>query len=170
MSGSRTRLQAAAEAGSIQGPIGCDKQNLSNNQYAQSPQLGCRVFRFHEWCNMIIWHRIKQYRVDRGKDCLHALLFTLQLQWHYYLTPHHTSSIIPLDSCLRRGCRWYNTTLTRKVLPPITDNMLCRWYIFHHSTHTSPYFRQIGKHIWHRICDCINKHIDKTARPWLPSR
>ena len=102
---------------------------------------------------MIIWHRIKQYRVDRGKDCLHAFLFTLQLLWHYSLTAHHTSSIIPLDSCLRRGYRWYNTTLTRKVLPPITDNMLCRWYTFHHTTHTSPYRREIGKHIWRQRLD-----------------
>jgi hypothetical protein len=30
----------------------------------------------------------------------------------------------------------YNTTLTRKVLPPFTENILCRWYIFHHTTHS----------------------------------
>ena len=97
--------------------------------------------------------RKSSVRVDRGKDCLHALLFTLQLLWHYYLTPHHTSSIIPLDSCLRRRYPRYNTALTPKVLPPITENMLCRWYIFHHTTHTSPYFRQIGKHIWRQRLD-----------------
>jgi hypothetical protein len=48
----------------------------------------------------------------------------------------------------------YNTTLTRKVLPLFTENILCRCYIFHHTTHKSPYRRrQIGKHIWRQRFD-----------------
>ena len=42
-----------------------DKKSLGGNrQWAQSPQLGYCVVRFHGSCDMIIWHRIKQYRVD----------------------------------------------------------------------------------------------------------
>ena len=70
--------------------------------------------------------------------------------WHHIIHP----SIRPLDTCLRRGYRCYNTALTRKFLPQFTpESMLWRWYIFHHTTHTSPYRRQIGKHIWRKRFD-----------------
>ena len=75
-----------------------------------------------------------------------------------------TSCIIPLNSCLRRGYRCYNTTVARKVLNPrLPENMLCRWYIFHHTTHTSPYRRQIGKHICRQRFDA-HAGQDQTAR------
>jgi hypothetical protein len=70
----------------------------------------------------------------RDHDSLGDVFVRFRSCWHYNLTPHQ--SIIPLDSCLRIGHRCYNTTLTRKVLPPFPrEIMLCRWYIFHHTQH-----------------------------------
>ena len=35
----------------------------------------------------------------------------------------------------------------------VLENMLCRPCTLHHTTHTSPYKRQIGKHIWRQRFD-----------------
>jgi hypothetical protein len=94
MSGSRTRLQAAAEAGCCQGPENCGNtkgeiDKIEPEQIVSAPdrESSRDVFvRFRGSCGIIISHHIVY------------------------------PSIIPLNSFVRRGYRCYNTALTRKVL------------------------------------------------------
>ncbi len=82
--------------------------------------------RFRSGCGIIIWHHI-----------MHPSIIPLTQFMHTYGMP------------LLRHC----TDLQGPYPPFTTENMLRRWYIFHHTTRTSPDRRQIGKHIWRKRFD-----------------
>ena len=73
-----------------------------------------------------------------------------QLVYQDDLSPHQASSITSQLLSRQAGVGDTLVTLISKVLHRryhVLENMLCRPYTFHHTTHTSPHRRQIGKHI-----------------------
>ena len=127
MSGSRTRLQAAAEAGCSEGSTSCNKNNSEKIVSARNRHSSGALLSGFK--GGVTWSSD-----TASSNMSRHVELTEGSAWLFECIILYPSS--KMYSCFR-------------LLPPFTtENMSCRWYIFHRTTHTSPYRRQIGKHIW----------------------